>query len=70
MKKEERRHGRREREKEKYIKAGECRSGGVELWRKIHTKHTHASTHTHAPAAKKTPSHSHTHKHTHTHKVN
>lgn len=45
---------RRERGREKK-KAGECRSGGVELLRKIHKKHTQATTHT--PA---TPTHTHT----------
>lgn len=57
MKKGERRHGQKERER----RQGSVKSGGVVLWRKIHTKHTrmHASTHTPAPPT-------HTHKHTHT----
>lgn len=51
MKKDERSRGQK-RERKGKKKAGECRSGGVELLRKIHKKHTQATTHT--PA---TPTH-------------
>lgn len=64
MKKEERRHGQKEKERERRKKkAGECRSGGVELWRKHrrHTRNAHACIHAH-PRPTRT--------HTNTHKVN